>query len=87
MSIFISGKNGYYISDVDSLTEKACSVEELVNRYNDKAKRKILKKEIRKSAEVSRMHITSFTLIDTVYGLTPEQEKCFKFIKFWGKAK
>lgn len=87
MAIFISGKNGYYIGNDESLAEKTCSVEELVNRYNNKAERKKLKKEIRKSSEVYRVHMTSFALIDTVYGLTPEQEKCFKFIKFWGKKK
>lgn len=87
MAIFISGKKGYYVDNDESLSEKACSVDELVNRYNDKTQRKLLKKEIRQNAEISRMHIMSFDLIDAVYGLTPEQKKCYKFLKFWAKRK
>ena len=67
------------------LTQNSNSVSEAVKRYADKKNRKIFGKEIKKDAKKAGDYLFAFGIINKFYGLTPEQEQCFKYIKRWDK--
>lgn len=79
--VHICGRKSDFVGNQETLYINSSKVRELTERYNSLTKRIKLRSEIKKDLELTKKHIGAFELIDGVYGLTTEQEKCFKYIK------
>lgn len=67
------------------LAKNSRLVSEAEKRYSDKKERKVFGKEIKNNAKKAGDYLYAFGIINKFYGLTPEQEQCFEYIKRWDK--